>query len=112
MVVFHLGMKRAAAQVTSLGAGAQRIHHNLESKVPHRAQLAHLWSFWGDDSVCDGCGVVIEETDIEFELQFGRNASKTSIRLHRDCWEVWRARELQAEPQLPKSMRKTLEPRW
>ncbi len=96
-MISHLGKTRPTAQVTSLAAHVHLIHQNLRSKVPHRAQLAHLWSLWGDESMCDGCGQVIAVDEIEYELQFGLDVEAIRIRLHQECRENWRARKLQLD---------------
>lgn len=93
----HLGKARPTARVTSLAARIQLIQKNLRSKVPHGAQLAHLWSLWGDESACDGCGQVIAVDEIEYELQFGNKVDAICIKLHQDCWENWRARKLESD---------------
>jgi hypothetical protein len=95
-MAIRLGKARTTAHLISLSARVQRIHQNLHRKMPHRAQLAHLWSLWGDESICDGCGHMIEVDEIEYELQFGRDPDAVSIRLHRECWESWSAHKLQS----------------
>ena len=106
----HLRKTRNACRVTSLRA--ERIRVNLSDKLPHRAQLAHLWSAWSDESRCDGCGEMILLDEIEHELQFGRNADAINIRLHRDCWESWRMKELRSErPRWPPSRHASAQ-RW
>jgi hypothetical protein len=96
-MVIHLDKARTTARVIPINARVRRIHQNLHGKVPHRAQLAHLWALWGDESVCDGCGEMIDVDEIEYELQFGQDLDAVSIRLHRHCWESWRAQELPRE---------------
>jgi len=39
---------------------------------------------------CECCGRIIATTDIECELQFRQGTRIATIRLHRDCWELWR----------------------
>jgi hypothetical protein len=109
-LTIHVRKTRNACGVISLRA--ERIQQNLRSRAPHRAQLAHLWPLWGDESICDGCGGTIETDDIEYELQFSQTTETVSIRLHRDCWENWRVKELRSErPRWPPSRHPSAQ-RW
>jgi hypothetical protein len=93
----------------------QRVFHlRVQTRyIPHsprqRAQLAHLWSHWGDESLCEGCGQPIEADDIEYELQFGPDAR--CVRFHRQCWENGRGVRLKSERARSGSPRQTLERR-
>jgi hypothetical protein len=52
-MAIRLGRARRTARVIPFNARAQRIRQNLLRQAPHRAQLAHLWPLWGDESACE-----------------------------------------------------------
>jgi hypothetical protein len=74
----------------SSDARSQRVHANLQRKIPPGAQFDHISSRYGDQSECDGCQAPIEGDDVEFELAFFRGVEAMTVKLHLDCWESWR----------------------
>lgn len=76
--------------IQPLDARAQRVHAQLQLKVPAGARFERLWTDYGTLARCDGCNDVIETDEIEYELKYWHGAEALTVKLHRDCWESWR----------------------
>src|SRR5688572_5414519 len=60
-----------------------RVRHG---RLPH-AEPLHLWAGHGHGAFCAACGSVIDQSDVEYELEWS-NPSRT-VRMHGRCYEIW-----------------------
>jgi hypothetical protein len=87
----HSG-KIAALRLPSLSSDQHSVRTRkvLQLKGLPEARFETLSAGNGTLECCECCGRIIATTDIEYELQFRQANQIATIRLHRECWELWR----------------------
>jgi hypothetical protein len=69
---------------------SKSVREALRRKGLPDAQFACLWAGYGTHDPCDRCGQVIAEDQVEYELEFRQGAGIARLKLHFECWEIWR----------------------
>jgi hypothetical protein len=84
--------KIAALRLPNLSSDQHSVRTRkvLQLKGLPEARFETLSAGNGTLERCECCGQVIATTDIEYELQFRQANQIATIRLHRECWELWR----------------------
>jgi hypothetical protein len=75
--------------IVSAEGHSVRTRRLLATKGLPEARFETLSAGNGTLAPCECCGQLIEPTDIEYELQFRQDQRIATIRLHRECWELW-----------------------
>jgi hypothetical protein len=68
-----------------------RLSHSLKQKMLACDRFKSIHAMRGQGDLCDGCSLPIETDDMQYELEFCGEVDSVIIRLHRECWEVWRS---------------------
>lgn len=62
----------------------------MNEELP-RDGAARMWAGYGHGDECSACGQPIEDSEVEYELEFPVLSRRHTVRLHRVCCEVWNA---------------------
>jgi hypothetical protein len=66
----------------------QIIREKIIAGILPGAPAVTVWAGMGNGRACSACGEPVRANDTEIELEM--SAGRPTIRLHRDCFTLWR----------------------
>jgi hypothetical protein len=63
----------------------------VQRAPPDDAAVARLWAGAGSGVQCQQCGMTIETSQVEYEIELRAGAAYWTVRLHRECHRGWQA---------------------
>jgi hypothetical protein len=69
---------------------ADQIRNKLDAGLLPGVQPEKMWTGYGHDNFCDGCGEPIHPAQVEYEIGVNRGSDDV-LRLHIGCAGVWLA---------------------
>ena len=78
-------------------AATAAIRERLRRHLLPRHEDSRCQGEYAGGCLCDGCGERITSAQASYEVDFARDLTAQSVKLHRACFEIWRF-ECQSEP--------------